>query len=184
MAQQQGAETIDFEREGPVEVIMQLTGGIGVHRAIDAVGVDSEHAHHGPAASVLTRAGVTLEAAASSLTSSHRHSWTPGDDSNQAMRWAVDALAKAGTLSIVGVYPPEASSFPIGRAMNKNLTVKMGNCHHRKYIPHLLDFIASNVIDPTKILSRIEPMRNAIQAYEAFDSRTPGWIKVELRPAA
>jgi threonine dehydrogenase-like Zn-dependent dehydrogenase len=68
--------------------------------------------------------------------------------------------------------------------MNRNLTLKMGNCNHRKYIPHLLDLVASGTIDPVKILTRIEPMRDAIAAYEAFDARQPGWLKVELKPAA
>jgi threonine dehydrogenase-like Zn-dependent dehydrogenase len=68
--------------------------------------------------------------------------------------------------------------------MNKNLTIRMGNCHHRKYIPHLLDLIASGTIDPIGILTTIEPMQGVIEAYEAFDARQPGWIKVELKPRA
>ena len=51
MAQAQGAEIINFEEEDPVQVIRDLTGGIGVDRAIDAVGVDAQRPHHGPAAS-------------------------------------------------------------------------------------------------------------------------------------
>jgi threonine dehydrogenase-like Zn-dependent dehydrogenase len=68
--------------------------------------------------------------------------------------------------------------------MNKNLTVKMGNCNHRKYIPHLLDLIAAGAIDPVKLISKTEPMHNAIEAYEAFDARRPGWLKVELKPVS
>jgi threonine dehydrogenase-like Zn-dependent dehydrogenase len=45
-----GAEVINFEEDDPVEMLRDLTGGIGVDRAIDAVGVDECHAHHGPAA--------------------------------------------------------------------------------------------------------------------------------------
>ena len=47
MARSQGAETINFEEEDPVETLLRLTGKIGVDRAIDAVGVDAQHAHHG-----------------------------------------------------------------------------------------------------------------------------------------
>ncbi|MHB9155769.1 MAG: alcohol dehydrogenase catalytic domain-containing protein, partial [Endomicrobiales bacterium] len=50
MARMQGAETINFNQEDPVETILRLTGGIGVDRAIDAVGVDAERPHRGPAA--------------------------------------------------------------------------------------------------------------------------------------
>jgi threonine dehydrogenase-like Zn-dependent dehydrogenase len=41
---------IDFKREDPVKTILELTGGIGVDRAIDAVGIDAQRAHSGPAA--------------------------------------------------------------------------------------------------------------------------------------
>jgi threonine dehydrogenase-like Zn-dependent dehydrogenase len=190
MAQSQGAEIVNFDREDPVKTIVEMTGGIGVDRAIDAVGVDAEHAHHGPAASTKERAGSVLRSVVDAVTpgdgreKSHEHDWKPGDAPNQVLNWAVEALAKAGTLSIIGVYPPTQKDFPIGQAMNKNLTVKMGNCHHRKYIPQLLDLIASGTIDPVKILTRTEPMRTVIEAYEAFDSRQPGWLKVELKPVA
>src|SRR5689334_16899309 len=74
------------------------------------------------------------------------------------------------------------NSFPIGEAMNKNFTLRMGNCNHRKYIPHLVELVRTGVIDPRGILTKVEPMTGAIQAYEAFDKRKPGWIKVELMP--
>jgi threonine dehydrogenase-like Zn-dependent dehydrogenase len=188
MAQQQGAEIVNFEKEDPVQTILDMTGGIGVDRAIDAVGVDAEHAHHGPAASVLQKAGSAASSAANAVApnalKSSKHSYKPGDAPEQALDWAVQALAKAGTLSIIGVYPPTQRTFPIGEAMNKNLTIKMGNCNHRAYIPHLLDLVASGTIDPLKILTKTEPMGSVIEAYEAFDSRKPGWLKVELKPVA
>ena len=68
----------------------------------------------------------------------------------------------ARTLSIIGVYPSEAEHFPIGDAMNKNLTIKMGNCNHRKYIPKLVDMVQTGQIDPKDILTQQEPLMNAI----------------------
>jgi threonine dehydrogenase-like Zn-dependent dehydrogenase len=100
------------------------------------------------------------------------------------LQWGVEALAKAGTLSIIGVYPETAETFPIGKAMNKNLSIRMGNCNHRKYIPMLLDKIRSGVLDPEKVLTNVEPMTSAIDAYKAFDTRQSGWIKVKLQPSA
>jgi threonine dehydrogenase-like Zn-dependent dehydrogenase len=96
--------------------------------------------------------------------------------------WAVEALAKAGTLSIIGVYPETVMFFPIGKAMNKNLTLKMGNCNHRKYIPLLLELVESGVVEPEKILTQVEPMGSAIEAYQAFDRHQQGWVKVEMVP--
>jgi threonine dehydrogenase-like Zn-dependent dehydrogenase len=101
-----------------------------------------------------------------------------------ALRWAVRWVAKAGTLSIVGVYPPQAQSFPIGEAMQKNLTVKMGNRNHRRYVPELVRMVRSGAVDPVGVLTEIEPVTSALEAYEAFDRRDPGWLKVELETAA
>ncbi|MDH1263498.1 glutathione-dependent formaldehyde dehydrogenase [Pseudomonas sp. GD03944] len=164
MACQQGAEVIDFDQEDPVQTLRRLTNGIGVDRAIDAVGVDADCPHHGQHADT-------------------PHNWQPGDAPAQALQWAVESLAKAGTLGIIGVYPQEARQFPIGLAMNKNLTLNMGNCNHRRYIPRLIEMIQAGRIDPAKILTQVKPMNDAIAAFEAFDRRDSGWIKVELRPA-
>ncbi len=187
MARRQGAEIVDFGKEDPVKTILALTGGIGVDRAIDAVGVDAEHHHHATPTGLADKATGVLHAAVAAVTpgtESAGHAWVKGDAPSQALDWAVEALAKAGTLSVIGVYPPTMSTFPIGMAMNKNLTVRMGNCHHRRYIPHLLDLVASGTIDPVAILTKVEPMQDAISAYEAFDNREPGWLKVELKPKA
>ncbi|UAW97745.1 glutathione-dependent formaldehyde dehydrogenase [Halopseudomonas nanhaiensis] len=168
MARRQGAETINFDEEDPVDAIKRLTGEIGVDRAIDAVGVDAECPHgHGHAQKA-----------------SSGKPWQPGDAPSQALEWAVEALAKAGTLSIIGVYSADSKTFPIGAAMNKNLTINMGNCHHRKYIPKLIELVVSGRIDPTRVLTQVKPMSGVIEAFEAFDRRDTGWIKVELKPGA
>ena len=67
--------------------------------------------------------------------------------------------------------------------MEKNLTVKMGNCNHRKYIPHLLNLVRNGTVDPAEVLTQAEPLASAIDAYKEFDRRQPGWIKVKLEPA-
>lgn len=55
--------------------------------------------------------------------------------------------------------PPAAYTFPIGEGMNKNLTIKMRNCNHRKYIPHLIELTRSSVIDPSDVPTQIGPFR-------------------------
>ena len=108
--------------------------------------------------------------------------WHAGDAPSQALDWAVQSLAKAGTLSIVGVYGEMINTFPIGNAMEKNVTIKIGNCNHRKYIPRLLELVRSGSIDPADVLTQVEPMTDVIEAYKQFDRRSPGWIKVMLQP--
>jgi len=185
MARDLGAEVIDFNAEDPVETIQSLTGGIGVDRAIDAVGVDSTQPHQGPAAQKAQQQAQEFQKEVQQVapeTNPQDGNWNPGDGPSQAVTWAVQGLAKAGTLSIIGVYPPTHRFFPLGMAMNKNLTINMGNCNHRKYIPTLVDLVESGAVDPEKILTQREPLTSAIEAYKAFDKRQPGWIKVELIP--
>jgi threonine dehydrogenase-like Zn-dependent dehydrogenase len=104
----------------------------------------------------------------------------PGNAPSLALRWGVDMAAKAGSIGIVGVYPPHADHFPIGAAMQKNLTLKMGNCNHRRYVPELVSMTASGELDPTPLVSRWSGTRDAVSAYRSFDRREQGWTKVVL----
>ena len=187
MAREQGAEIIDYNAEDPVEMIRELTGGIGVDRAIDAVGVDANAPENGPAAEKAQKQAQQFKQEVEQIapeTNPQGGNWHPGNAPSQALEWAVQGLAKAGTLSIIGVYPPTQKSFPIGMAMNKNLTINMGNCNHRKYIPPLVDMVRDGTVDPAKILTQVEPMMSVLDAYKAFDRRQPGWVKVELVPGS
>lgn len=165
-AQKVGAEVINFNEEDPVEVLRELTGGIGPDRVIDAVGIDAEAPEEdggSPNDEVL---------------------WQPGHGPSQSLKWAVESVAKAGTISIIGVYPPTHNEFPIGAAMNKNLTINMGNCNHRKYMPYLMQLVQSGVIPTENILTQEAELVSAIDAYQDFDLRKSGWMKVALRPSA
>ena len=183
-ARSQGAEVVDYNIDDPIKIIRQLTGGIGVDRAIDAVGVDASHAIHGPASQLAHKKEKEFNRELSYIapeTHPHGGNWHPGDAPTQVLRWMVEVVAKAGSISIVGVYPPSLMVFPIGMAMNKNLTIKMGNCNHRKYIPKLLELVRSGVIDPSRVITQYESFDSAIEAYQAFDKRESGWLKVELK---
>ncbi len=182
-----GAETVNFNTEDPVEAIKQMTRGTGPNRAIDAVGVESERPKQGPGAKSTEGQKDEFAQQVRAIAADARPQggqWKPGDAPSLVSTWAVKTLAKAGTLGIIGVYPPSDQFFPIGAAMNKNLSINMGNCNHRTYIPKLVEKVASGAADPTTVLSHIEPMSDAIEAYKQFDLRQAGWIKVELKPSA
>lgn len=186
MARDQGAEVINFNEEDPLAVLLELTGGVGVDRAIDAVGVDAYQPESGPAVKAIKSYAKGFKDEVNENAPKQNpdgKNWVPGNAPSQALRWAVTALAKAGTLSIIGVYPPTAEVFPIGIAMNKNLTLRMGNCHHRKYTPMVLELVRTGRVEPLQVLTQREPLISALQAYREFDLRSPGWMKVELQPA-
>lgn len=187
MARAQGAEAIDYNAEDPVKTIKKLTGGIGVDRAIDAVGVDANFPDRGPAARSMAKEKQQFAEEQKKVAPDadpKGDNWHPGNAPSIVFEWAIQSLAKAGTLSVIGVYSSEVTHFPIADAMEKNLTIRLGNCNHRKYIPMLLDLVRSGGVDPTEIITEQEPMRDAIEAYKHFDKREEGWIKVVLEPEA
>jgi threonine dehydrogenase-like Zn-dependent dehydrogenase len=176
-ARLQNVETVDFNTEDPIEVIKELTGGIGADRIIDAVGIDAQSPEAGPATREVEQDKERFEqerARVAPHTNAHDGTWVPGNAPSQALRWAVEMIAKGGTIGIVGVYPPGFEGFPLGTAMNRNLTVKAGNCNHRRYAPGLLSRIATGAADPTTVLTQQGDLPTVIDAYHAFDRREPG----------
>lgn len=183
-----GAEPVNFDEVDPVAFLKEATAGAGPQRAIDAVGVDAVHPKSGPAQEK-SKSQKSLfkeelkETASDGADGSWGGNWIPGDAPSQVAEWAVKSLAKAGTLAVIGVYPQTMTRFPLGAAMMKNLTLQMGNCPHRKYIPQLIKLVEDERVDPLTVLTQVEPMIDALEAYRSFDRRESGWIKVELQPA-
>ncbi len=186
-AQAQGAEIIDFDQADPVEELMRLTNGIGVDRVIDAVGVDAVRPRSGPAAAAAKAQAKQFDQEVKEVAPEqhpHGENWRPGDAPSQVLNWAVGAVRKAGQIAIIGVYPPTAAHFPIGAAMNKNLSIRSGNCNHRKYLWDAVSWVKSGRLSPERVLTQLAPVTAALDAYEAFDRRDEGWLKVELIPGA
>ena len=93
------------------------------------------------------------------------------------------AARRGGKISIVGVYGPPANLFPIGVAMNKNLTMRMGQCNVRRYMPHLLALIRDGIIDAKAIISHRLPLEAAADGYAMFADKTQECRKVVLIPS-
>lgn len=186
MAGKLGAEVVNFDEVEVAKTIVEMTGGDGVDKVVEAVGVDAQHAQHGPdAPGVLSKAKeAVVQRLTEPLANAHGRKFVAGDKPAQSLDWAIECVRKSGTVAIIGVFPPTDREFPIGVAMNKNLTIRMGNANHRRYYDQLIPLVLSGRLDPVKVLTQVEPMTGAIEAYEAFDKRQPGWIKVELQPAA
>ena len=184
MARAQGAEVINFDEEDPVETIFDLTGGIGVDRVIEAVGVDAKSPQSGPQGEMMEGDFQEELNRVAPETNPQGDTWVPGDAPPQSLVWSAQCVKKAGVIGVIGVFPPQAMIAPIGAVQQRNLTVRGGNCNHRKYVPMLVGLVATGALDPTAILTNTEPITGAIEAYETFDRREPGWIKVELDPAA
>lgn len=178
-ARSHGAEAINFSQENPVEILRELTDGSGADRVIDAVGIDATTAN-APKEDAQRfekeKKAIYPEAEKGS------RKWWQGGAPSQAIEWSVASVAKAGTVSIIGVYPPQQKSFPIGEVMAKNVTVRSGNCNHRKYLPHLVELVRSGVMHPEEFFTQRQSVSSAIEAYHHFDQHEAGWLKVKLEP--
>jgi threonine dehydrogenase-like Zn-dependent dehydrogenase len=185
IARSQGAEAINFDEANPVHALLELTRGIGPDRVIDAVGVDARAPQREDDLLLAKDELADTERRRSQVSPepwSEAERRTGAHSPVQALEWAVESAAKAGTLAIIGVYPPRFESFPLGRAFQRNLTVKMGTCHHRRYIPKLIQLVASGAVDLNQVVPRHETLLSATEAYELFDRRENGWLQVELVP--
>ena len=158
------AEVINFERHDVLETLREMTGGRGPDACIDAVGME---AHGMTVGAIYDRAkqAVMLET-----------------DRPHALRQAIHACRKGGTVSIPGVYGGFIDKFPIGAAFAKGLTLKMGQTNVQKYMRPLLERIRRGDIDPSFVVSHSLPLNDAPQAYEMFRNDKDECIKVVLKP--
>jgi threonine dehydrogenase-like Zn-dependent dehydrogenase len=158
------AETIDLRRVGdPVAALKEATGGRGPDVCVDAVGLEAS------GSAWQTLLGVKLKLA-------------PG--SSIALDWAIHAVRKGGTVSIVGVYGPPANLVPIGVAMNKGLTFRMAQANVKRYMPHLLEHLRAGRLDGRSLITHRLPLERAPRAYELFDGKEDGCVKCVLLPQA
>jgi threonine dehydrogenase-like Zn-dependent dehydrogenase len=159
-----GAVTVDLRVErDPVPRLKELNGGRGPDVVIDAVGLEAS------GSAWQTVVGRKLRLA-------------PG--SAIALDWAIHAVRKAGTVSIVGVYGPPSNPVPIGVAMNKGLTFRMGQANVKRYMPRLLEHVRAGRLDGKALITHRFPLEHAPKAYDLFDSKDDGCIKCVLMPAA
>jgi threonine dehydrogenase-like Zn-dependent dehydrogenase len=160
------AEVLDYSDDGEpvVELLREMTGGRGPDACIDAVGMEAHG--FGPDA----------------WYDSAKQAMRLQTDRPTALRHAIQACRKGGTVSIPGVYGGVVDKIPLGAAFNKGLTFKMGQTHMHRYMGPLLDRIEANEIDPTFLITHRLKLDDAPLGYEIFRDKLDKCIKVVLEP--
>ncbi|KKD36856.1 zinc-dependent alcohol dehydrogenase [Limnoraphis robusta] len=164
LAQEAGAEIINFEEVDAGEALKEMTGGRGPDRCIEAVGLEA----HGVDAMGL----VDKVKQAVRLETGRPH----------ALRQAIVACRKGGTVSIPGVYGGFVDSMPMGAVVNKALTLKSGQTHVHRYLHPLMERIQNGEIDPSFIITHRLNLEDAPHAYKIFKDKKDNCIKVVLKP--
>jgi threonine dehydrogenase-like Zn-dependent dehydrogenase len=158
-----GAETIDYTAEPVVETLKEMTGGRGPDACIDAVGQEA----HGTGLQYAydrVKQFVFLET-----------------DRGEALRTAIRAVRKGGTLSVLGVYGL-MDKFPIGVIMNKGITVRAAQQHGQAYLPKLLEHAQKGELDPSFLITHRMSLEDAVRGYDLFKHKAEGCVRPVFRP--
>ena len=165
MARAAGALTINFEEESVLDRLRDLTGGKGPEKCIDAVGMESHATRSIDSIYDRVKQAVMLES-----------------DRPHVLREMIYVCRPGGTLSIPGVYGGLVDKIPFGAAMNKGLTMRMGQTHVNRWTPHLLGLIESGQIDPSFVITHTVSLEEGPGMYKTFREKADGCIKVVLKP--
>lgn len=159
-----GAETIDYTAvDSVVAALKELTGGRGPDSCIDAVGMEA----HG------TGPGYIYDRSKQSL--------RLATDRGSALREAIQACRKGGTLAILGVYGL-MDKFPLGILINKGITVRTAQQHGQKYLPRLLEHAARGELDPSYLATHRFSLEEAPRGYRMFKHKEDGCVRAVFVP--
>jgi threonine dehydrogenase-like Zn-dependent dehydrogenase len=147
-----------------VELLKQMTGGRGPDVCIDAVGLE---AHGSDLLSHADRVKQTLRLEM---------------DRPTVVRQTIQAAAKGGRVSLIGVYGGVIDKFPIGAFFGKGLSMRAGQCDVQQFLPDLLERVLSGEFDMTSIISHRLSLEDAPHGYEIFCEKREGCTKVVMRP--
>lgn len=165
MAAQAGHITIDLEQSDVRSSLLELTGGRGPDKCIDAVGMEATHG------------SAPIDAYDKAKQRARLESERP-----HALRQAIMSCRSGGVVSAIGVYGGFMDKFPSGAWMNRSLTLKTGQCHVQHYMEPLLEHIENGDIDPSRVITHTLPLDQAPLGYDIFKHKKDGCEKVVLQP--
>jgi alcohol dehydrogenase len=158
------AETINFtEHDDMVMLIKKMTDYLGADVCIDAVGAEAD--------------GNFLQQVAT--TKMKLQGGSP-----VALNWCIDAVRKAGTVSVVGAYGPMLTAVKFGDAMNKGLTIRTNQCSVKRYWPRLFEHVRNGTLRPRDIITHRITLDEIPEGYHMFSSKLDNCIKTIVVPQA
>ena len=157
------------------DVIRGMTGGRGPDAVIDAVGME---AHGSPSAKIAQQmAGLLPDAVAAPLMQQ------AGVDRLNALYTAIDIVRRGGTISVIGVYGGMTDPLPMLTIFDKQIQLRMGQANVRRWVPDIMPLLTDG--DPLGVegfATHKLPLAQAPQAYEIFQKKQDGAIKILLQP--
>jgi threonine dehydrogenase-like Zn-dependent dehydrogenase len=176
-AGQRGVQVLDLNqhKENLVETIRELTAGRGPDAVIDAVGME---AHGAPGAKLAQQMTSLLpDPVAAKLMQ------RAGVDRLHALYLAIDIVRRGGTISVVGVYGGMTDPLPMLTLFDKQIQLRMGQANVRRWTDDIMPLLMDG--DPLGVEqfhTHQLPLDDAPRAYDMFQKKEDGAIKVLLKP--
>jgi threonine dehydrogenase-like Zn-dependent dehydrogenase len=177
MARRHGVATIDAEHHDDVPgVIREMTEGRGPDGVIDAVGMEAHGAPIGELAQKAT--GLLPKPVAAKATEKF------AVDRIEALNNAIDTVRRGGTLSISGVYGGQLDPLPLMQLFDKGVQIRMGQAHVKRWVDEIMPLVTDDTdpLDTEGLATHRLPLERAPEAYEMFQKKRDGAIKVVLAP--
>ena len=177
LAQSWGVEVIDMSDVADVPAaILDQTAGRGADGTVDAVGME---AHGSPLAQAAIGAvGMLPDALARPLTDKL------AVDRLRALSDSIKSVRRGGTVSVSGVYGGEVSPLPLMEMFDRGITMRLGQCHVRRWTDDIIPVVLQDgdVLGVESLATHHVPLEEAPQAYDMFQKKADGCIKVVLQP--
>ncbi|MFL6124023.1 zinc-dependent alcohol dehydrogenase [Actinophytocola sp.] len=177
LAAKYGVTPVDLnEPAGTVDTIRQLTDGRGPDSVIDAVGMEAHGSPVGKIAQDLT--GFLPKPVAAKMTEK------AGIDRMAALLTAIETVRRGGTISLSGVYGGMVDPMPMMELFDKQIQLRMGQANVRRWIDDILPLVTGDddPLGTEDFATHQVPLDDAPRAYEMFQKKQNGAIKVLLRP--
>jgi len=176
-AEASGAQTVDLTQVDDVgDAVRDLTEGRGADGVLEAVGME---AHGNPVAEKVIGAASHLPKPVAQAAIER-----VGIDRLQALYTAFEAARRGGTVSISGVYGGTADPLPMMDLFDKGLTLRMGQCHVRRWTDELFDLVSQDedVLELETLATHRVTLEQAPEMYSVFQRKEDGCFKVVLTP--
>jgi threonine dehydrogenase-like Zn-dependent dehydrogenase len=165
---------LDDHADGLGDIVRDLTDGRGADAVIDAVGMEA----HGGATKLAQKiAGILPDAVSGPLMK------TVGIDSLNAFYTAIDLVRRGGTISLSGVYGGMADPIPMMTLFDKQIQLRMGQANVKRWVDDILPLLTDDdPLDVESFATHRRGLDEAPMAYQKFQDRTDGYVKVQLKP--
>jgi threonine dehydrogenase-like Zn-dependent dehydrogenase len=176
MAARHGVQPIDVRDHDEIaQALRELTDGRGPDSVIDAVGME---AHGAPLGKLAHQFASMLP---DSITTSLME--RAGIDRLAVLHATIDTVRRGGTISISGVYGGSADPLNMMDLFDKQIQVRMGQANVRRWVDDILPLLTDE--DPLGVedlATHKLPLEQAPYAYEIFQKKEDGAIKILLQP--